>query len=336
MRVRWSIFFAAVVLAVACAKEETSAPDPDEPFVVNMPLGAPLLPVPEANALTHARVSLGKALFFDERLSLGNGLSCASCHHTSNAFSDTVALSAGAGGAIGLRNAPSLGNVAWQVALFADGGIPTLEQQVLAPLHDELEMASNINTAAEQLRTVEPFASLSRKGYGRVLDGFVITRALASYERTLVSGWSRFDRYVYEGDANALTESERNGWELFNSKQCGACHSGHNFSDYSYRNIGSGSDLEADPGRQRITLNVGDRGKFKVPTLRNISLTAPYLHDGSMETLSEVIDHFNSGGNTDQNKDALLVPLELTDQNKQDLTAFLLTLTDTRSLDQVP
>ncbi|MBK9760446.1 MAG: c-type cytochrome [Flavobacteriales bacterium] len=336
MTVRWFILFVAVVLAGACAKEETSKPDADEPFIVNMPPGAAAVPVPETNALTKARVSLGKALFFDERLSLGNGLSCASCHHPSNAFSDTVALSAGAGGAFGLRNAPSLGNVAWQPALFYDGGVPTLEQQVLAPIHDELEMASNINTAAEQLRTVEPFASLSMKGYGRALDGFVITRALASYERTLVSGWSRFDRYFYQGDLNALTESERNGWEVFNSKQCGACHSGHNFTDYSYRNIGYGSDLEADPGRQRITLSPLDKGKFKVPTLRNIALTAPYLHDGSMATLLEVIDHFNSGGNSDANKDALLVPLELTEQDKLDLLAFLNSLTDSRSLDQVP
>ncbi len=336
MSVRWFIFLVAVVLAGACAKEETSKPDADEPFIVNMPPGATALPVPETNALTKARVSLGKALFFDERLSLGNGLSCASCHHPSNAFSDTVALSAGASGALGLRNAPSLGNVAWQPALFYDGGIPTLEQQVLAPIHEEHEMASNINTAAEQLRTEEPFASLSMKGYGRVLDGFVITRALASYERTLVSGWSRFDRCFYQGDANALTESERNGWEVFNREQCSSCHSGHNFTDYTYRNIGYGSDLEADPGRQRITLSPSDKGKFKVPTLRNIALTAPYLHDGSMATLLEVIDHFNSGGNNDANKDALLVPLELTEQDKQDLLAFLSSLTDPRSLDQVP
>jgi cytochrome c peroxidase len=335
VRSRWFLPIVCTLFG-GCAKDEAVTPEVDEPYVVQLPVGITALPVPEANALTHARVTLGKALFFDVRLSLDNGLSCASCHHIASAFSDTVALSVGANGALGLRNAPTLANVAWQTALFYDGGIPTLEQQVLSPIHDEREMASNINTVAEQLRDLEPYASLSQKGYARRLDGFVITRALASYERTLVSGWSRFDRFYYGDEAGALDESEQRGWNVFNSAQCNTCHSGHDLTDHSYRNIGSGSDLEADPGRQRITLNTLDRGKFKVPTLRNIALTAPYLHDGSLTTLEEVIEHFNSGGNADPNKDPEMHALSLSAQDKADLKAFLLSLTDDRSLDQVP
>ena len=329
--------WAFALFLIACDKDkEESYVDADPAFIVELPVGAPPLVVPQENALTQARVKLGKALFFDERLSLGNGISCASCHHVTHAFADTVALSRGAGGALGLRNSPTLGNVAWQTALFADGGVPTLEQQVLAPMHDELEMNSDLNEAAEQLRGVEPYASLSQVAYGHALNGFVITRALASYERTLISGWSRFDRFRYGGEANALNAAEQNGWAIFNQAGCGDCHSGFDLTDRSYRNIGSGADLENDPGRERITLRPEDRGKFKVPTLRNVGVTAPYLHDGSIATLEGVIDHFNSGGSDDPNKDPLLQPLGLSEQERADLKAFLLSLTDERSLDQVP
>lgn len=333
---RGLIAFMMVPLLAGCVKDEAIMDEVDAPFVVMMPLGAPALPVPADNALTVSRVALGKALFFDERLSLGHGLSCASCHHPSRAFSDTVALSSGANGLLGERNAPTLANLAWHPAFFADGGIPTLEQQVLAPLHDEREMDGNINTAAEQLRWVEPYASLSQRAYGRVLDAFTITRAIAAYERTLVSGWSRFDRFYYGNDATALTSAEQNGWAVFQAKGCAQCHSGHDFTDHSYRNVGAETDLEADPGRQRITLHLEDRGKFKVPTLRNVALSAPYMHDGSQATLADVIDHFNNGGDGSAIQDPLMQPLGMSGVEKADLEAFLRALTDDRSLDQVP
>jgi cytochrome c peroxidase len=302
-----------------------------------MPPGAPELPVPNGNEPTVARVSLGKALFFDERLSLGRGLSCASCHHPDRAFSDTTALSTGADGALGLRNAPSLANLAYHPAYFRDGGIPTLEQQVLAPVHTENEMASNIVDAAALLRGDEHLASLSRKGYDRELDAFVITRAIACYERTLVSGWSRYDRFLM-GDMTALNAQERRGLDLFNNAEvgCAQCHGGFDLSDHSYRNIGTSTDHAADPGRERITLDPSDRGKFKVPTLRNVALTGPYMHDGSMATLEEVVEHFAIGGVADPNKDPLVQPLDLSAQDRSDLVALLRALTDDRSLDQVP
>ena len=168
------------LLALACRKDEPTPMEGDVPFNVSLPAGAPAIPTPEDNALTVARVTLGKKLFFDERLSLGNGLSCASCHHTARAFSDTVALSAGHNGAFGFRNAPTLANVAYHSSFFRDGGVTTLEMQVLAPLHDDVEMASSVVEVCAQLKSVEPFASLSWKAYGRELDPYVITRAIAA------------------------------------------------------------------------------------------------------------------------------------------------------------
>ncbi len=326
------------VLLIACGKDDATPKETDQPFVVNMPPGAPTLPVPVGNEPTLARVTLGKALFFEKSISLGHGIACGSCHFDAHAFSDTLALSEGAEDRIGLRNAPSLANVAYHPSLFRDGGIPTLEQQVLAPIHAEDEMASDILEAANLLRGNAEYAALSRLGYDRELDPFVITRAIACYERTLVSGWSRYDRFFYEGDTNALTEAEHRGYDLFISSatKCSVCHSGFDLSDHSFRNVGLSLDHSEDPGRERITLNPSDRGKFKVPTLRNIALTAPYMHDGSLATLEEVVEHFAAGGVNDPNKDALIDPLDLSAQDKSDLVAFLRALTDDRSLDQVP
>ncbi len=337
MRAR-SFIIILLPLFAACVKDNAMTSDVDPPFTVHLPMGAPQVPVPADNALTQARVTLGKLLFFDPRLSNGNDLSCASCHHADRAFSDTSALSLGANGAHGFRNAPSLANVAYLPALFRDGGVPTLELQVLAPMQDAHEMASNINAVVGALRDVEPFASLSKKAYDRRFDGYVITRAIASYERTLISGWSRFDRFQYQNDQSALSEEELRGWNIFNGADanCAACHSGSDLSDHDYHNIGTSIDHTADPGRERITLLATDRGKFKTPTLRNIALTAPYMHDGGMSTLDQVIDHFASGGVNDLNKSPLMHAFTLTAQDKADLIAFLRALTDDRSLDQVP
>lgn len=229
---------------------------------------------------------------------------------------------------MGLRNSPPLMNLAWHDAFFRDGGIPSLELQVLAPIHDPLEMDFNINTAAEILRSEEPFASLSTKAYGRQLDGYVITRAIASFMRTLISGSSRVDRFL-QGETSALSEAEQRGWAIFSGPgaNCTACHGGFDFSDHGYHNVGQYLDY-ADPGRQRITLLESDRGKFKTPTLRNVALTAPYLHDGAMGTLEEVVDHFASGGSPHPNRSPLLQPFVLNGTDKADLVAFLKALTD--------
>ena len=332
------LIIALLALLVACRRETEDERGMEENplFSLQLPVGFPFPSNPAENPLTDASVRLGKALFFDTRLSRTNTISCASCHHVDRAFSDTVPLSVGVDGATGMRNSPTLANVAYHTSFFRDGGVPTLERQVIAPVHDEVEMDHNITLAAETLRDLEPYRSLSMKAYGRPLDPFVITRAIASYERTLISGWSRYDRYL-QGEASAMTDAEVRGMQLFNSEtlNCTACHGGFDLSDHDFHNVGQYLQY-ADSGRARITLRSQDNGKFKTPTLRNIALTAPYMHNGSMATLEEVIEHFASGGLPHANRDPEMRSFALTSEERPDLIAFLNALTDDRSLDQVP
>lgn len=326
------------VLLFGCRRDR-SVDDPlmEAPFHPALPPGAPGPPDVIDDPLTWTKVRLGKALFFDERLSMGHGLSCASCHHPDRAFSDTVAFSSGALGALGMRNAPTLGNVVYHPRFNRDGGVPTLHQQAVVPISDELEMDADIHLAAMALRNEAPYADWSHRAYGRELDMYVITRALAAYERTLISGWSRYDRAM-QGDITAMTPQEWAGYAVFNapSSGCTACHAGFDLSDHGFHNVGLTLDHAADPGRERITLDPADRGKFKTPTLRNIALTGPYMHDGSITTLEAVVDHFNGGGVDDPTKSPFVRPLGLTEQQRNDLVAFLRALTDERSLDQLP
>lgn len=327
-----------VLLVAACRRatdDEVLVRD-DSPFALQLPAGFPPVNAPADNPLTRASVQLGKALFFEKRLSRDGTLSCASCHFPERAFSDTIPLSLGVDGLTGMRNASPLMNLAYHSAFFRDGGVPTLEQQVIAPIHDPVEMAHSITQAAAALRHQEPYATLSMRAYGVPLDAWVLSRAIASYQRTLISGWSRWDRWM-QGDAMALTDSERRGWELFSSAElnCMACHGGFDFSDHDYHNVGQYLGY-VDPGRERITLRPEDNGRFKTPTLRNIARTAPYMHDGSMSTLEEVIGHFMTGGQAHPNRDPEMRTFALTPVQQADLIAFLHALTDERPLDQLP
>ena len=316
-------------LCVGCVRDRTGADAQDHtPYPLVLPAGFPELPVPADNPLTQASVELGKALFFDQRLSLGQGFSCATCHMPQRAFSDTVALSTGVNGGTGMRNAPTLADVAYHPLLNRDGGAPTLEQQVFVPLMEDQEMDADPQRVVELLATDTDLQARSMRAYGRPMDLFVLTRSLANYERTLLSGRSRYDRWA-QGDGQALTQAEQQGLALFQGVAgCATCHSGFDLSDHGFHNVGTAAVPGSDPGRQRITQNPLDRGKFKTPTLRNIGLTAPYMHDGSMADLEEVIAHFDGGGPADPLKDPLVMPLGLSGQDRQDLAAFLRALTD--------
>jgi len=332
------ILLMGAIILIGCRKDPSLPMDEvDLPFALRLPPGAPMPTIPEENPLTVASVALGKALFFDPRLSRDASISCGSCHHPDRAFSDTVALSLGVEGRIGFRNAPTLANVAYHPYFFREGGIPSLEFQVNAPISDPLEMDHNLRDAATAVANDAEYQRWSQLAYGRPLDAFVLTRSIANYQRTLISGWSRYDRYLYQGEDDVLTEQEVRGLELFNSPalNCTACHSGFDLTDYSFQNIGQYLDY-ADPGRARLTSDPADMGKYKVPTLRNIALTAPYMHDGAMANLDEVIDHFANGGLAHPNKSPFLTSFALDPSQKGDLLAFLNSLTDERNLDQVP
>lgn len=313
-------------LLVACTKNPAIQ---SEPRLMELPVGFPPMSIPDSNAFTLERWSLGKRLFFDPILSSSNQVSCASCHKPEIAFSDNVALSIGDMNSLGTSNSPTLTNIGYNPYFTRAGGVPTLEMQILVPIQEHNEFNSNILDIAEELNHDSSYIKQSLDAYNRIPDPYVITRAIANFERSLISGDSKFDHYFYQGINNLMNESELRGYQLFTSTKanCSSCHSGFNFTNYSFQNNGL-YEVYADSGRMRLTKLESDRALFKVPTLRNIELSAPYMHNGSLNTLEEVVEHYNSGGKPHPNKSNLITPLNLTYQEKKDLVAFLKTLTD--------
>jgi cytochrome c peroxidase len=281
------------------------------------------------NQFTKNRIDLGKKLFFDPILSRDGTISCASCHEENRFFTDNLPISIGIEGRMGIRNSPSLINVAYQPNMFWDGGNPTLEQQILAPIVSHFEMDFDVNKVVDRLKKHTEYSALFQKAYNQAPSVFSLTRAIACYERTLIGGTSRYDKYIQKIDTLALNRSEKNGMSIFfgENGECFHCHQGFNFTDYSFRNNGLYITYP-DSGRARITELPQDVGKFKVPSLRNIEKTAPYMHDGSLNTLEEVINHYESGGAKHPNKSPIIQPLKLSKQEKIDLVNFLKSLTD--------
>ncbi len=262
------------------------------------------------------RVELGKQLFFDKSLSRDFSLSCASCHKPELAFSDNVAKSKGFDGRTFLRNSPSLLNAGVHPYFFADGGAPTLETQALQPIQDEHEMNVPLDQLAHRIRKAHHYDSLFLKAFGKEPDERGITHSLAAYVKTLKSRGSKWDKFLQTKDSAVFSINEKAGFNLFFGKaQCGTCHSGPYLSNFQFYDVGTGS--VEDLGRERITLRFSDRYKFKTPILRNLSVTYPYFHNGSMETLDGVIDHFSTREK-----------LNMTTLEKKQLISFLESLTD--------
>lgn len=314
-------------LTDACSPEVIPTP---EPYILSIPAGFPTPEIPADNALTQERVDLGKKLFFDKALSLDSSISCASCHKQELAFTDANPISIGIKGRKGFRNSPTLVNMAWQPYFFAEGGSPSLELQMVGPIEEHNEMGFNFALAIKRLAQDSEYQRLAQEAYDREFGAFVMMRSMAAFERTLVSGNSAFDKFYYQNQANALTDAAKRGWELFSSDKasCTSCHPAPLFTDFSIQNIGL-SNYENDPGLYRGTVDSADIGKFKVPSLRNIALTGPYMHDGRMNSLEDVIAHFDQGGSNHANQSEKVRPLNLTEAEKSDLLAFLKSLTDT-------
>ncbi len=317
-----------ILFLVGCA-ESIQPTLTDSEWTGRVPAGFPEVVYPEDNKPTKLRVELGRRLFYDNRLSGDGSLHCGSCHVLSAAFTDGRTTSTGLHGIAGKRNAPTLVNLAWMKRLMMEGGVPTLETQALAPLHDSTEMAASVMPLLVKLNEDLLLKELTRAAYGRdSIDAYVVTRALACFQRTLMSGDGRYDRYK-QGRKDQLNEKEVRGMNLFFSTRthCSECHSGVFFTDMDYHNIGLAVEY-ADEGKARATHLPEDIGRFKTPTLRNIQLTSPYMHDGSIASLEEVITLYNQGGHEHPNKDNRIVPLGLTEEEQADLIAFLTTLTD--------
>ena len=275
-----------------------------------IPLGLDLfMPIPDTNPMTTEKVARGRRLFFDRRLSADGSLSCASCHRPGQAFSDPRPVSIGVFGRAGHRNGPAIINRGYGRAFFWDGRTTTLEEQVLRPIEDPAEMDSNAIAAAARV-------GLTRSE---------LSHALASYVRSILAGNSPFDRFV-AGDQRALSADEQAGLRLFRGKaNCTACHIGPTFSDEQFHNTGVAlaDGRFQDDGRAGVTGRDADRGAFKTPTLREVARTAPYMHDGSLRRLEDVIEFYDRGGRPNRGLDSEIRPLRLTGTEKRSLVALL-------------
>jgi len=313
-----------------CAKVDGSLDPVEGEFRFKNFPGFPAVPVPSDNPMTAAKVELGRHLFFDRRFSRDSSVSCGSCHKPEHAFSDAGnSTSAGFAGLRTTRNSPGLTNVAWNTSLFWEGGVPTLEIQAISPIINPVEMNMNTDTLILRLMQEQRYGPLFSRAWG---DSRItlerVTKSLATFQRTLISGSSPFDRWT-RGEAGAISASAQRGADLFFGERgdCFHCHGAFNFTDNRFHNTGLDS-VTIDEGRYRVTNNEADKGKFKTPTLRNIALTSPYMHDGRFFTLEEVVQHYNSGGKPHPNRDPLMRPLGLTSMDVQDIVAFLESLTD--------
>ena len=325
------IFILSILLIflMACQKEK-ELPMPQEENILVVPEGFPEPIFPLDNEFTKARWELGKKLFYDPILSRDSSISCASCHLAENAFSDQVDFSLGVGETIGTRNSPTLANVAYHPYYTREGGIPTLEMQILVPIQEHNEFDFNVVLIVEKLQKDSLYQQMSRAAYDRgEMDAFVLTRAISTFERSLISGNSRYDQYFFQNKNNVLTDAEIRGMDLFFGEKtgCSNCHYDFNFTNYAFENNGLYENY-SDFGKFRLSGDENDRAKFKVPTLRNIELTAPYMHDGSINSLEEIISHYETGGKNHPNKSELLQPFTLTETEKTALLLFLKTLTD--------
>jgi cytochrome c peroxidase len=287
--------------------------------------------VPADNPQSAAKIALGRRLFRDASLSRDESISCATCHDARHAFADGRVHARGIGGAEGERNTPAIFNRGYGISFFWDGRAGSLEQQVLQPILNPREMGMSADLLAARLRDNPDYAHAFRSVFGRAPDTADLARALASYLRSVRSGDSRFDRHL-AGRMGSLTAEEQAGLNLFMSKaNCWTCHAGSNFSDERFHNTGVAwrEGRVADAGRSAISGDARDRGAFKTPTLREVARTAPYMHDGSLATLEDVLDYYDRGGNQNPGLDPGIRPLHLRPEEKQALVAFLKCLSGT-------
>lgn len=363
MRINSWIYLVFLLLLWSCDDEPIVSPPADDslediaydPQAVILDIGNPLFPIleiPDDNPLTVEGIDLGRHLFFDPILSIDSTTSCASCHLQQGSFTDNKAFSNGVGGIEGKRSSMSLLNVGFNNrGLFWDGRVMTLEEQALLPIEDPLELQHQWPDVIEDLINHEQYPEKFRKAFG-ITNKSEITKelaakAIAQFERSLISSKeSRFDRILMGLDV--FSDEERLGFEMFTDfyqgnnpdipdAQCFHCHDQPLFTNNDYENNGLDFIISVDDfidqGLGGITGIQGDKGRFRVPTLRNIEFTAPYMHDGRFETLDEVIDHYVSGGFYSPTKSAFLDSINLDNTQKQALKAFLLTLSDQKFLE---
>ncbi|MFC0777024.1 cytochrome-c peroxidase [Flavobacterium sp. HJSW_4] len=336
-------------IAAGLAFMSLSCADADDSYQEVLPLVAvpdnfPAFIDSKANPLSKDGIALGKKLFFDKRLSGDNQVSCATCHQQNLAFSDGFALTRnGISGNALERNSPALINLAWAGnGLFWDGGSNNLESQAFAPLAHQDEMHQNLTELIEELNGDAHYPRLFKIAFGRAVNQADIVKAIAQFERTLISADSKYDKYVRGEPGGEMDENELSGLRMA-EQFCFSCHATPLLTDNLYHNNGIDNDFTDDTelmskrGRARITHNSNDLGKFRTPTLRNVEKTGPYMHDGRFTSLQEVVEHYNSGVLASTTLDPLLQQdkkpgISLSEIEKKQLIAFLKTLTDYKFL----
>lgn len=308
---------AAAALTLGWAADSSKGPE--------IPLG--LLPIqwPKDNPYSPEKAELGRLLYFDKRLSADNTISCATCHSPRFAYTDGAPVSTGIKGQRGGRSAPTVINRAYSLAQFWDGRAGSLEDQAIGPMANPIEMGETHPNIVNKLKGIPGYRALFAKAFGT--EEITIEhagKAIATFERTVLSGNSAYDKYQ-AGEKKAMSKSELNGMKVyFNKAKCDQCHEGINFTSNAYHNIGIGMNKpNPDVGRYAVTKKDADWGAFKTPTLRDIARTAPYMHDGSLKTLEDVVEYYNKGGDSNKNLDEKMKPLHLTQQEKADLVAFM-------------
>lgn len=333
-------FLLTAFLLAACSPssevaEQKSSDKGDGAYELTFPLGldSESAIIPEDNPVTEEKLKLGKRLFFETSLSIDNSISCASCHVPENGFADPNQFSSGVGGKQGGRQAPTAFNRIFTLRQFWDGRAATLEEQALGPVQNPIEMAMpDMETVVKRLESDPKYVALFEAAFPP--DGGItanhIAKSIATFERSILAGNSPFDRFQ-AGDKTAMSETAQRGYEIFKDEKrgnCETCHVGFNFSDENYYNLGVGMDTKTpDLGRYAIQELEGYQGAFKTPTLRQISKTAPYMHDGSQKTLEEVVDFYNKGGHANKWLNSKVKKLNLSKQDQKDLVDFLKALT---------
>jgi cytochrome c peroxidase len=306
---------------------------------IKAPLGLPPVAFPPHTPPTAETIALGRRLFYDPVLSVDGSVACATCHDPAKGFADNKAISTGIQNKTGTRSAPTLLNSAYYLSFFWDGRASSLEMQAEGPITNPVEMGNSPEAVIQRLEENATYREEFKKAWGTDRIEFeMVRKSLASFERTVLSGNSAFDRYYYGGDKKALSASARRGLKVFRDPKRGNCAVCHTigkryalFTDQKFHNIGIGANTDgslADPGRYTETKNEADLGSFKTPTLRNAAWTAPYMHDGSVPTLKDVIDHYIGGGNSNPHLDKEIRVLDfLSGQEREDLLEFLNSLT---------
>ncbi|MFZ5444816.1 MAG: cytochrome-c peroxidase [Myxococcota bacterium] len=351
-----SLLFLSALFVVSCKTAETPAPAakpvepppaevkpaaptpppppkvelPAAPELPKLPLGLPELPAaPEENLTTPEKAELGWKLFYDKRLSKDGSMACAACHHLDKAWTSGAAVDAKVGGAMNKRNAPTMLNLGYHTSWYWDGRMATLEAVSNAAWKGQL--GADPETSAKALNEVPVYKAMFERAFGEPASALNVPKALAAYFRTLNSANSPWDR-AQAGDKTALTAEQHEGFKVFNAKGCATCHVPPLFTTFEFENVGLGDD----PGRKDATKADADAGKFKIPSLRNVALTAPYFHDGSAKTLDEAIAFMAKGGNKNPNLSAKLKPQKLSAKETKALKAFLESLTGTATYTTEP